>query len=303
MRRCVFFLALRRFAANVARRSSRPRRRAGQGQGQGSCKVQGQVQGVVDSSDEDSDEIVLSSDDDSDSDAETPKKKKRRKSDSDDDSEEDSDIEIEEVEEEEMTEEETKEKLKEKKEAVSCMVVWVWTELIVFDAPAQGRQEEQGGAEEDYRWVRLLAVGLRDRDLRLRRPRSSCTAAVTKIEKKMGRLQKEKNGRCALARNVYSRSALREDFRTGLRQLDDEVRPVSFLLRIVLTLHPQMAEKTQGASWNPEVAQRDYDVSPVALLVSCGTQTCSFASCSAARLLRFGSRIRQGASLSLVLEC
>ena len=46
----------------------------------------------------------------------------------------------------------------------------------------------------------------------------------------------------ALARNNYTRSALAQDFRQGLRQLDDA-----------------NAEARDGHHWDPSIPQRDYD--------------------------------------------
>ncbi|KAK4697322.1 hypothetical protein P7C70_g8231, partial [Phenoliferia sp. Uapishka_3] len=194
--------------------------------GKGKSKAKGKKKAVVlsdsDDDEDDSDEAIETDEEeeeaeasDDSSDSSTPRKKKARKSKGSDDDDDDSDVVIESDDEEEeddgrvkdvsedMSEREVKDVVKEKKEVL------------------KGRKKEKSEA---------------------RKAVDSATAAVTKLEKKIAKLQREKNRRCALARNSYSRRALAEDFRRGLRILDDEV-----------------AEKAQGANWNPEEAQRDYD--------------------------------------------
>lgn len=159
---------------------------------------------------------------------ETPKKKRKT---SGSDSEADSDVQIEEDSDDDeneedisndMTEDEIKSTLKEKKAV----------------AKESRKKKKDRKAETDRFFFSAIVLLFFTADT----PSfAGATAAVTRIDKKLAKLQKEKYRMCALARNHtcllelcersrsphgtlgYSRAALAEDFRSGLRVMDDEV--------------------------------------------------------------------------------
>jgi hypothetical protein len=66
----------------------------------------------------------------------------------------------------------------------------------------------------------------------VRRERKEASDAITKAKRDEAKAQKDKNSFCSLKRSFYSQSVLKEDFRTGLKDLDDaaaeERNPDSF---------------------------------------------------------------------------
>ncbi|KAG8961273.1 hypothetical protein FRC03_005582 [Tulasnella sp. 419] len=65
--------------------------------------------------------------------------------------------------------------------------------------------------------------------------------AISKLKKKIAKAQREKNGYCAKARNEYSRDSLKEDWRAGVREMDQEA-----------------AMERDAANFDPTFDMRDY---------------------------------------------
>ncbi|KAF8913833.1 hypothetical protein CPB84DRAFT_1757667 [Gymnopilus junonius] len=66
--------------------------------------------------------------------------------------------------------------------------------------------------------------------------------ALSSLEKKIAKVQKEKNAFCSLKRSEFSRDVLKEDFRVGLKDLDDTA-----------------AEERDPDNFNPNTNLRDYE--------------------------------------------
>ncbi|KAI0786384.1 hypothetical protein C8Q75DRAFT_771545 [Abortiporus biennis] len=75
-----------------------------------------------------------------------------------------------------------------------------------------------------------------------RRLRKEATDMIATIKKKQLKAQREKNAFCSLKRSEFSRDVLKEDFRQGLKDLDDAA-----------------AEERDPNSFDPTVNLRDYD--------------------------------------------
>ncbi|KAG9038318.1 hypothetical protein FRB95_001730 [Tulasnella sp. JGI-2019a] len=63
------------------------------------------------------------------------------------------------------------------------------------------------------------------------------------LKKKLNRAQRDKNGFCAKARNEYSRESLKEDWRSGIKEMDQEA-----------------AQQRDPDNFDPSVDQRDYSL-------------------------------------------
>ncbi|KAK0486897.1 hypothetical protein EDD18DRAFT_1192269 [Armillaria luteobubalina] len=76
----------------------------------------------------------------------------------------------------------------------------------------------------------------------LEKEKKTANDEVAILKKTLTRLQKEKNAFCSLKRSDFSRDVLKEDFRAGLKDLDDAA-----------------AEERDPNNFNPSVNIRDYD--------------------------------------------
>ncbi|KAJ3510297.1 hypothetical protein NLJ89_g4757 [Agrocybe chaxingu] len=128
-------------------------------------------------------------------------------SDKDSDDEKDSDDQQENSEQEdvgmaEVTEEDLKEKIKQSREAIKA--------------------------------VRAVLNEVRNR-------KKEASDSISSLDKKLAKVQKEKNAFCSLKRSEFSRDVLKEDFRAGLKDLDDAA-----------------AEERDPQNFNPNVNLRDY---------------------------------------------
>ncbi|KAI0320228.1 hypothetical protein OF83DRAFT_1215368 [Amylostereum chailletii] len=81
----------------------------------------------------------------------------------------------------------------------------------------------------------------RERQHEFKKAKKEATDAISTLKKKQLKAQKEKNAFCSLKRSEYSRDALKEDFRAGLKELDDAA-----------------AEQRDPDSFDPSVNLRDY---------------------------------------------
>ncbi|KAF8812373.1 hypothetical protein BYT27DRAFT_7087741 [Phlegmacium glaucopus] len=75
-----------------------------------------------------------------------------------------------------------------------------------------------------------------------RNARKEATDALSSVEKGSVKIQREKNAFCSLKRSEFSRDVLKEDFRVGLKDLDDAA-----------------AEERDPENFNPGGQLRDYD--------------------------------------------
>ncbi|KAK0490958.1 hypothetical protein IW261DRAFT_1434849 [Armillaria novae-zelandiae] len=76
----------------------------------------------------------------------------------------------------------------------------------------------------------------------LRKEKKAANDELATLKKAVTKLQKEKNAFCSLKRSEFSRDVLKEDFRVGLKDLDDVA-----------------AEERDPDNFNPSVNIRDYD--------------------------------------------
>ncbi|PPR06571.1 hypothetical protein CVT24_001752 [Panaeolus cyanescens] len=76
----------------------------------------------------------------------------------------------------------------------------------------------------------------------VRNEKKTAADALAVAEKQMAKAQREKNAFCALKRSEYARGALKNDFREGLKELDDAA-----------------AEERDPENFNPTQNLRDYD--------------------------------------------
>ncbi|KAJ3999535.1 Dynamin family-domain-containing protein [Lentinula boryana] len=86
----------------------------------------------------------------------------------------------------------------------------------------------------------IAAARVRLSDARKERKNAADRLAI--LEKSFTKVQKTKNGWCSLKRSEFSRDVLKEDFRTGLKELDDEA-----------------AEERDPDKFDSSVNQRDYE--------------------------------------------
>ncbi|KAF9569032.1 hypothetical protein CPC08DRAFT_790765 [Agrocybe pediades] len=76
----------------------------------------------------------------------------------------------------------------------------------------------------------------------VRTAKKAAMDSLTSLEKNRAKVQKEKNAFCSLKRSEFSRDVLKNDFRAGLKDLDDAE-----------------AERRDPDNFNPNVNLRDYD--------------------------------------------
>ncbi|KAK0206486.1 Dynamin family-domain-containing protein [Desarmillaria ectypa] len=76
----------------------------------------------------------------------------------------------------------------------------------------------------------------------LQKEKKVANDGLATLKKNLAKLQKEKNAFCSLKRSEFSRDVLKEDFRVGLKDLDDAA-----------------AEERDPDNFNPSVNIRDYD--------------------------------------------
>ncbi|KAI0069058.1 hypothetical protein BV25DRAFT_1817993 [Artomyces pyxidatus] len=81
----------------------------------------------------------------------------------------------------------------------------------------------------------------RERLNEFRRAKKEASDALSSLKKKQGKAQRDKNAFCSLKRSEFSRDVLKEDFRTGLKELDDAA-----------------AEQRNPDTFDPTVNLRDY---------------------------------------------
>ncbi|KAJ7638747.1 hypothetical protein FB45DRAFT_988699 [Roridomyces roridus] len=115
-------------------------------------------------------------------------------------------------------------------------------------------QEDVEDVEEDVEEHTEESVGLkiketkallketRERRNDARKQRNEVADALAALKQKGAKAQQEKNAFCSLKRSEHSRDVLKEDFRAGLKDLDDAA-----------------AEARDPANFDPSVALRDYD--------------------------------------------
>ncbi|KAJ3773109.1 hypothetical protein FB446DRAFT_18931 [Lentinula raphanica] len=65
-------------------------------------------------------------------------------------------------------------------------------------------------------------VAVRARLSEARKEKKDAIDRIATLKKSLSKVQKTKNGWCSLKRSEFSRDVLKEDFRTGLKELDDE---------------------------------------------------------------------------------
>ncbi|KAJ7744514.1 hypothetical protein DFH07DRAFT_25631 [Mycena maculata] len=82
----------------------------------------------------------------------------------------------------------------------------------------------------------------RERQSEMRKQKKEANDALATLKQKAAAAQKEKNAFCSLKRSESSRGVLKEDFRAGLKDLDDAA-----------------AEQRDPANFDPSVSLRDYD--------------------------------------------
>ncbi|KLO16323.1 hypothetical protein SCHPADRAFT_823334 [Schizopora paradoxa] len=82
----------------------------------------------------------------------------------------------------------------------------------------------------------------RERLSNARKDKKEAMDAQSAAEKRRAKIQREKNGFCSKKRSEYSRDVLKQDFRSGLKELDDAD-----------------AERRNPATFDPTVNLRDYD--------------------------------------------
>ncbi|KAJ3937366.1 MAG: hypothetical protein NXY57DRAFT_981850 [Lentinula lateritia] len=75
-----------------------------------------------------------------------------------------------------------------------------------------------------------------------RKDKKTALDRLANLKKSLGKVQKTKNGWCSLKRSEFSRDVLKEDFRTGLKELDDEA-----------------AEERDPQNFDSSINQRDYE--------------------------------------------
>jgi chromosome segregation ATPase len=83
---------------------------------------------------------------------------------------------------------------------------------------------------------------LKDRRRDIREKENKAKSDMYDAQEEEDQLLKQKRKICALARNEYTKLALQEDFRTGLRTMDEEIR-----------------EEEDGDQFDPDNVTRDYD--------------------------------------------
>ncbi|KAL0070833.1 hypothetical protein AAF712_002054 [Marasmius tenuissimus] len=179
------------------------------------------------SSDGDDDDIAMSDDDSdssfgysSDSDSDSDASDKEHGSDGSDSDDSDARSEIPDVQ-EEFTEEILKSKIKEVKDAI-----------------------------KDVR-VRLSAA---------RKERKDVDDHLASLGKSQVKIQKRKNAFCSLRRSEFSRDVLKQDFRTGLKDLDgNPPQPMSGSICLMVLRTDAAAEERDPDNFDPSKKLRDYD--------------------------------------------
>ncbi|KAK3706114.1 hypothetical protein LTR37_012941 [Vermiconidia calcicola] len=108
--------------------------------------------------------------------------------------------------------------------------------------------------EEKLDELKTLKRGARSELGNLKDQIRALTAEITQIEEEEADLDTRQNELCIAGRNDYSRSAIRQDFAAGIRELDQE-----------------NAEEEDPDNFNPEEDIRDYDEVAQSLPVFCGS--------------------------------
>ncbi|KAJ7498992.1 hypothetical protein FB451DRAFT_1347396 [Mycena latifolia] len=90
--------------------------------------------------------------------------------------------------------------------------------------------------------TKALINGARQRQSEARKEKKEVNDRLATLKKRATYAQKDKNAFCSLKRSEFSREVLKEDFRTGLKDLDEAV-----------------AEERDPANFGPGIALRDYD--------------------------------------------
>ncbi|KAJ7228734.1 hypothetical protein GGX14DRAFT_414563 [Mycena pura] len=114
-----------------------------------------------------------------------------------------------------------------------------------FDVESVAEMEEEvteESLERDIAETKKLITDGRQRLNDARKHRKEAVDSLANLKKKASDMQKEKNAFCARKRSEFSKDVLKEDFRTGLKDLDDAA-----------------AEERDPDNFDPSVALRDYE--------------------------------------------
>lgn len=98
------------------------------------------------------------------------------------------------------------------------------------------------GLKEKIKMAKASIKATRERLNAARAAKKAAADAISSLEKSISKLQREKNAFCSLKRSEFSRDVLKEDFRVGLKDLDDAA-----------------AEERDPENFNPGSDLRDYD--------------------------------------------
>ncbi|KAF9263480.1 hypothetical protein L218DRAFT_979928 [Marasmius fiardii PR-910] len=118
------------------------------------------------------------------------------------------------------------------------------------DVESDGQSEKSDLEDQEYtedivkakiKELRDAAKEARSRLTAVRSEKKEVEDRLTTLAKALGKIQKRKNAFCSLKRSEFSRDVLKEDFRTGLKELDDAA-----------------AEKRDPDSFDPTRDLRDY---------------------------------------------
>ncbi|KAG6820103.1 hypothetical protein H0H93_005415 [Arthromyces matolae] len=109
------------------------------------------------------------------------------------------------------------------------------------DAHISEEEVTQGYLKEKIKETKDIVNSARGRLSKARREKKDANDALATLKKNIAKAQREKNAFCSLRRSEYSKDVLKEDFRVGLKDLDDAA-----------------AEERDPANFNPNQNLRDY---------------------------------------------
>ncbi|KAF9452482.1 hypothetical protein P691DRAFT_697145, partial [Macrolepiota fuliginosa MF-IS2] len=115
------------------------------------------------------------------------------------------------------------------------------------DSASDSDQEDEEPATEESLKVKIKEGKAKIKELRatltqVRERKKDASDKLARFKKSLAKAQREKNAFCSLKRSEFSRDVLKEDFRTGLKDLDDAA-----------------AEERDPGDFDPTVDLRDYD--------------------------------------------
>ncbi|KAF6762688.1 hypothetical protein DFP72DRAFT_876603 [Ephemerocybe angulata] len=102
-------------------------------------------------------------------------------------------------------------------------------------------EETEETLEDKLESGKAAIKALRDTLKDLKQEKREASDSMSNLEKQLSKAQKEKNAFCSLKRSEFSRDVLKEDFRTGLKDLDDAA-----------------AEERDPENFDPSKQLRDY---------------------------------------------